>query len=187
MKWLCFVLLLSTLHLSVFICLHLGFELLHAATAAPILSSSSTFETVSISRPNTSPNRLTSARRTSPPSTTRPSTFSSDVMPLPTIPHGTIQSKYRKSVVTLYANPCDVTHRLRCTPSAANFSSRGARPTPAGASTQIPCIPSTRRAATPKSVDARIITSSSCDTYHRTSRRCSAKPRIGYPITCPGP
>ena len=39
--------------------------------------------------------------------------------------------------------------------------------------------PATRRAVTSKSAVARIIASSSCSTYQRTSRRCSARSRIG--------
>src|SRR6516165_3838395 len=55
-------------------------------------------------------------------STFRPSNFSIDVTPLPRRPQGTMCSKYRKSVFTLNANPCEVTHRETCTPMATNFS-----------------------------------------------------------------
>jgi hypothetical protein len=55
-------------------------------------------------------------------STRRPKTFSSEVAARPVMPQGTIKSKKRKSVAVLNANPCEVTHRLMCTPMAPIFS-----------------------------------------------------------------
>ena len=76
-----------------------------------------------MSRSNISPKCAASLGRTSSVRTARSSTRSSEVARLPAIPHGTIRSKYRRSVATLYAKPCEVTQRLRWTPRAASFSS----------------------------------------------------------------
>ena len=83
-----------------------------------------------MSRSNISPKCAASLGRTSSVRTARSSTRSREVARLPAIPHGTIRSKYRRSVATLYAKPCEVTQRLRWTPRAASFSSVGGSPYP---------------------------------------------------------
>src|SRR6266849_5210587 len=118
------------------------------SSASCSFSSSSARDVSFNSSPKTSPKCLAIRGAISSRFTLRPSSFSSEVALQSAIPHGTIKSKYRKSVETLYANPCDVTHRLMCTPMAANFSSAFSL------WTQIPVFPSTRFAATPNSAVA---------------------------------
>src|SRR6266403_835550 len=152
-----------------------------ACSACSSFSSNSLFVASFISSPSNSPRCFAIHGATSLSFTLRPSNFSSDVAFRSAIPHGTIRSKFRKSVDTLYANPCEVTQRLMRTPMAASFSSV------LPARTQIPVFPATRSAVIPNSAVARIIASSSIRTYHRTSRRIAPRFRIGYPTICPGP
>src|SRR5438105_9985823 len=148
--------------------------------------SNSSFELFFNSRPNNSPRCLAMRGATSDSFTVRPSTFSSDVALRSAMPHGTIKSKNRKSVETLYANPCEVIQRLMCTPMAPSFSEvascewRVAREDPSSAnSTQTPVFPGSLPAVIPNSAVARIMASSSLRTFQTTSRRISPRFRMG--------
>src|SRR6266568_295549 len=63
---------------------------------------------------------LTSCREMS----SRPASRAIDGMTTPSIPHGIIRSKKERSVVTLRANPCQVTQSRACTPIEAIFLPR---------------------------------------------------------------
>ena len=54
-------------------------------------------------------------------------------------PHGTMYWKYRKSVETFSAKPCEETQRLRCTPMAAIFGLRRPRRRSASAMRALRC------------------------------------------------
>eukprot|EP00964_Phaeocystis_antarctica_P006810 scaffold3688_cov71-Phaeocystis_antarctica.AAC.2 len=87
-------------------------------------------------------------------------------------------SKKRRSGSTLSARPCDVTHRVTCTPNAPSLRS----------STQMPSSPAApRRAVTPKAAAVAIMASSSECTNQRMSLRWPFRSRIGYATSCPGP
>ena len=75
----------------------------------------------------TSPNPNTAAKDSTTPAfasrmdTGAPSSAERLVMRTPGIPQGTMRSKYRSSVLTLRANPCQVTQSLAWTPIEATF------------------------------------------------------------------
>ena len=93
------------------------------------------------------------------------------------MPHGTIRSKYDRSVVTLSAKPCQVTQSRACTPIDAIF-----RP-----AVQTPVSPGLLSAVTPSVPSARMSSSSSWRRYQCRSCRWRLRSMMGYPTSCPGP
>lgn len=94
---------------------------------------------------------------------------SSEATPAPWMPQGTMAAKSSRFVCTLKANPCEVIQREMCTPMAPSLP----------AAVQTPVRPATRAADTPYSAATRIISSSTEDTYLRTSLRSGFRSRMG--------
>ena len=99
------------------------------------------------------------------------------VIRTPAMPHGTIRSKYDRSVVTFSANPCHVTHWRAWTPMEASL-----RP-----AVQTPVCPALRSPTIANGARARMSAPSSCRRYQCRSRVWRCRSMIGYPTSWPGP
>ncbi len=131
-----------------------------------------------IERPTTSRTRASSAEcqagfKCETPSSRAIST-ATEVISTSRSPHGTIDSKPTRSIVTFSAKPWKVTQRRTPTPIEANLRSRPELSDCPTGSTKTPVQPGTRREARPSSSSAAINPASRFRKWPCTSRRPSS-------------